>query len=196
MVDLGPDWVVAEMPPGYQNRVAEIQRLTADLHEMSRFGRLLREVGPGLAEAVCGVFAALKFEASTDLGPDGTGVVVKLDGQRRLLMHMSGEEQTIEKKNAELARVFQMLHEFADEHDRVVFVTNNEPGKRPTDRAESLAREALTLLGRMGAVHVPASTLFTLWKLSLLDADRARAQVQGLYAQEGGSFQIPASAFR
>ena len=44
------------MPPGFQNRVAEIQRLMSDLHEMGQFGSLLYQVGPELGEAVRRVF--------------------------------------------------------------------------------------------------------------------------------------------
>ena len=61
----GPEWVVAEMPAGYQNRVAEIQRLMSDLQEMGQFGSLLYQVGPELGESVRWVFAAMKFKADT-----------------------------------------------------------------------------------------------------------------------------------
>ena len=193
-MELGSDWVVAEMPPGYQTRVAEIRRLTADLQEMSRFGRLLCEVGARLGEAVRDVFASLKFEAELIPGPVCTGVAVKLDGRSRLLLHVSWNEQIVEKKSPEIAHVFQMLHELAGEHDRVVLVTNSEPATRPAGRAEALAADALAFLSRMGASHVAAPTLFALWKLSLQEPDRAREQVQRLHAHTGGTFQLPSSA--
>ena len=71
----GPDWVLAEMPAGYQNRLSEIQRLIADLHEMGRFARLVYEVGPALAEAMRDIFAALKLETerTSDLKLPGAG---------------------------------------------------------------------------------------------------------------------------
>ena len=59
----GPEWVVAEMPAGYQTRLSEIQRLMADLQEMGRFARLLWDVGPPLGEAARDAFTALKFDA-------------------------------------------------------------------------------------------------------------------------------------
>jgi hypothetical protein len=185
----GPDWVVAEMPPGYRNRVAEIQRLTADLQDMSRFGRLLCEVGAPLCEALRDLFTSLKFEAELIPG----GVAVKLDGRSRLLFHVSGDEQVVQKKSPEIAQVFQILHELADEHDRVVFVTNSEPARRPAERGAALAPDALAFLSRMGAGHVTAPTLFTLWKLSLQEPDRAREQVQRLHDHDGGTFQLPPS---
>jgi hypothetical protein len=189
----GPDWVVAEMPPGYRNRVAEIQRLTADLQEMSRFGHLLCEVGAPLAESVRDLFMSLRFEAELIPGPVCTGVVVRLDGSSRLLLHVSGDEQVVQKKSPEIGHVFQMLHELADEHDHVVFVTNSEPSKPPAGRGEALAPDALAFISRMGASHVAAPTLFTLWKLSLQEPDRARGQVQRLHDHDGGTFQLPPS---
>jgi hypothetical protein len=192
--DFGPDWVVAEMPPGYQNRVTEIQRLTNDLKEMGRFGRLLCEVGTGLAEAVRDVFTSLKFKAEVMPDSTGTRVAVRLDGPGRLLLPVSASEQPIQKKSPDVAHVFQMLHEVAEEHDRVILVTNCEPGRRPSDRSEAVSSEALTFLNGMGAGHVSSATLFALWKLSLQEPDRARDQIARLHAHGRGSFQIPSSA--
>ena len=195
-VEFGSDWVVAEMPPGYQNRVAEIQRLTVDLQEMGRFVRLLCEVGPGLAEAVRDLFTALKFQTELMSDPVGTRVVVTLDGPGRLLLHVSGDEQTVQKKSPDIAHVFQLLHEQADERDRVVLVTNSEPKKRPADRGEAVAPEALAFISRMGVGHVAASTLFALWKLSLQEPDRAREQVVRLHGHSGATFQMSSHALR
>jgi hypothetical protein len=139
------------------------------------------------------MFRALKFEAEPVEGP-APGVAVRLDGQRRLLLHLSESAEPLQKKSVELAHVFRVMHETAEEQDRVVLVTNSEAGKPPADRAEALAPEAMTFLARMGAIHVAGSTLFALWKLSLQDPDRARAQVERLYAQEGGTWQLPPGA--
>ena len=84
-----PDWVIAEMPPGYQNRVAEIRRLTEELKDMDRFSRLLWTIGPELRESVRDVFAALKFDAELMNGPAESVVAVGLDVNRRLLLHVS-----------------------------------------------------------------------------------------------------------
>ena len=190
---LGPDWVIPEMPAGYQNRVAEIQRLAADLEAMTRFGRLLYELGPPLSDAVLDLLVALKFEAALLPGPVPSVVGVKLDSRRRLLLFVSATADTLEKKSPELAHLFQLLQQFGEDGDRVVLVTNNSPAMRPADRAGSITPEASAFLGRMGAGHVTAPTLFSLWKLSLQEPDRARVQMERLHAQDGGTFQLPAA---
>ena len=193
----GPDWVVGEMPAGYQNRVAEIQRLMSDLQEMGHFGSLLYQVGPELGDAVRRVFGALKFETETLAGPVPSALAVRLDAHRRFLLVPSGAAEAIQKKGSELAQVFQVLHEVADEKvDRVVLITNAEPGTRPADRADALTPEALAFLVRMGASHLQAFTLFALWKLSLTDAAHARAQVDRWYGQPAGTFQLSQSQTR
>src|SRR5258706_8103445 len=102
-IDSGPHWVAAEMPPGYNNRLEEIRRLSEDLRAMGRFGRLLWTVGDDLAEAVHESFAALKFDGSRSPGAADSSLVVHLDSRRRLLLHVSTSEATLQKKNAELA---------------------------------------------------------------------------------------------
>jgi hypothetical protein len=182
------------MPPGYANRLAEIQRLTADLQSMGRFGRLLCDVGVPLADITRELFASVGFDAELIPGEGYAGVLVKLDGHSRLLLHVSGETQTVQKKSPEVAHVFRMLQELGTEQDRVALVTNVESAKPPTERGEALAADALALVNRMGASHVTAPTLFTLWKLSLMEPDRARQQVRRLHSQDAGTFEIPASA--
>jgi hypothetical protein len=193
-IDLGPDWMVTEMPPGYGTRLAEIQRLTAELHLMTRFGRLLYEVGPRLGEAIAAMFSGLGFAREVLAESGGTALVVRVDNWNRLLLHVSGDDQVIQRKSPEIARVFQLLHEVADDHDRVVFVTNSEPGVRPADRHEAVTPEAQEFLNRLGASHVTAATLFALWKLSLEETERAREQVQKLHRHTGGTFELPPSA--
>jgi hypothetical protein len=193
MTDLGPEWIVAEMPPGYHNRLAEIQRLTTDLQDIIRFGGLLSAVGPRLTEVVRDMFVSLKFETEMLPGPAGTGVSVRVEGRGQLLLHMAEDGQVIQKKSPEIAHVFQLLHEVAEDHDRVIFVTNSEPARRPADRGESLTPDALSFLTRMGVIHIAATTLFTLWKLSLQEPERARDQVRRLPEQTGGTFELPST---
>ena len=195
MAALAPAWVAAEMPPGYQNRVEEIQRMMADLEEMGRFGRLLYTVGPELGEVVGQLFAALKYDTAVIPG-DANGVAVRLDAHRRLLLHPASSTATIPRKDAEVARVFQLLHEVADEADRVVLVTNTEPQTPTADRAAALAPDAEAFLARMGTGHVPSSTLFAIWKLSLGDPPRAKAQLERLHSAPPGTFALPPSANR
>jgi hypothetical protein len=184
------------MPPGYQNRLTEIQRLIADLDEMGRFGRLLCEVGPRLGEAAKDAFGALKFE--TQLVEDASFpiVVVRIDPKRRLLVVPSPATEPIQKKSPELGFVFQMLQDVDDQSEHVVLLTNVDPETPPANRPAALTADALALLARMGASHLPGATLFTLWKLSLQGSDRARAQVERLHEHEGGTFELSASALR
>jgi hypothetical protein len=189
-----PDWVIAEMPPGYQNRVIEIQRLSEEIRSMDRFGCLLWRVGDELTEAVRDAFVALGFEAERTQGSTVASVTVKLDAHRRLLLHLSATNDIIQKKSTELAHVFQLLHEVAEDVDRVVLVTNSHPRARPEDRPESIEPEALNLLRRLGANVLPGPTLFSLWTLSLQDRDRARAYVGRWHEQDGGTLQLPTVA--
>ena len=196
-LQIGPDWVVAEMPPGYQNRVAEIQRMLLELEEMGRFGRLLYETGPGLADVVRQVFAALKFETEMVAGPGAPSpaIAVRLDRERRLLVQTSGAAEPIQRKGAELAHVFQLMHETAEETDRVVLVTNVDAAKRPADRAAAFAPDALAFFVRLGGVHITSPTLFALWKFGLVDPPRARAQVERMHGHPAGTFE-PQAALR
>src|SRR3954471_12397306 len=192
----GPEWVVAEMPAGYQNRLTEIQRLVSDLQQMGRFARLLWQVGPELGESLRDAFTALRYEAeAVPVGPT-TLVTVRVDGRARLLLLPSSSTTAVQKKSAEISQVFQLLQEVAEGADRVVLVTNVEGDKPPADRSAALAPDALALLTRMGASHVTGPTLFSLWKLSMEQMDRARSQVARLLADDAGTFELPASMMR
>ena len=186
-----PDWLVAEMPQGYQTRVAEIQRLSSEIEAMDRIGRLLWEIGQPLADAVRDVFTALRLETEPTGRAATHDLTVKLDANRRLLLSVSHSEGTIQKKSPELARVFQTLHEFAGDNDRVVLVANGDRAKRPADRSEAITADALTFLRRMGANVLTAPALFKLWLLALQDQERARTYLERLHAQDGGTFQFP-----
>ena len=187
-----PDWLAAEMPPGYRNRLEELQRLSREVDELGRFGRLLYRVGPELAEAVRDAFEALGFDVGGAEGSSGT-VIVRLDSMRRLLVHVSSSDAVIQRRSPDLANVFQMLHELAGPDDRVTLVVNHHPETRPADRREGVDAEALGLLTRMGANYLPAPALFSLWSLSLQNRDHARGFVERLHEQDGGAFVLPAS---
>lgn len=193
-VDLGPDWMSAEMPSGYHNRVAEILRLTADLEKLGRYGRLLTGSGPALAEIVRDLFSTLQVETALLPGESSCDVSVRVPGRGRLLFHASSDTGTVAKKSGEIAAAFQLLHGTADEQDRVVLVTNPDPNSRPSERSASLADDAETFVKRMGVNHVSGRTLFELWKLSLPEPEQARAQLQRLLAHEGGTWELPATA--
>ena len=189
--EAAPDWFVAEMPPGYQNRVAEIQRLSVELRALEQCGRLLWSVGDALTDAVYHAFATLGFETQLIPGPPFASVQVTLEGRVRLLLHGSATKGVIQKNGVELAHVFQMLHERAEDTDRVVLVTNSDPRVRPAERTESIGPQALNLLQRLGANVLPGPTLFALWSQSVDAEDRARRYAERLHQQDGGTFVLP-----
>ena len=187
-----PDWLAAEMPPGYRNRLEEIQRLSREIEEFDRFGRLLCTVGPELGDAVRETLVALNCDVTPASGSNGSAIVVKLDGMKRLLLLVSASKDTIRRRSDDLAHVFQMLHQIAGNGDRVVLVANNSPSIRPSDRGDGVDAEAVGMLKRLGANYVSAPTLFALWSTSLQSRDRARAVLDSLHAQDGGVFVLPA----
>ena len=190
MTESTPDWLTDEMPPGYRNRVFEIQRISEELRAMERFGGLLWQTGPELAQAVHDAFGALGFACQLTPGAD-TSVVVTLDAYQRLLIDVSATGDTIRKRSTEISRVFQTLQEMAEDGDRVVLVTNSDRELRPADRPESASPEALDMLRRLGVNIVTGPTVFGLWMLSLDDRDRAQLYARRLHEQNGGVFALP-----
>jgi len=187
-LEFGPEWLAAEMPPGYNTRLMEIQRLSEELRTMGQFGRLLWSVGDELADAVRETFVALKFDARPTPGLPASSLIVNVDARRRLLIHVSPTEGAIEKKSPDIAHLFQMLHEVAGDDDRIVLVANCDPATRPADRRDPIDPDAMKLLRRLGANVLLAPGLFAVWTLSLQDRDRARAAIDRLHAQDGGHF--------
>ncbi len=184
--EMPPTWFVDQMPPGYRNRIEEIERLTKELGTMDQFGRLLWQSGVGLNRAVSDAFAALKLEIITPASSEGF-FAAKLDAGRRFVVYVSSASDVLQKRSAELADVFKILHEFAQESDRVIVVANCHPDIAPEERDDAATPEALTLLTRLGAILLPAPTLFALWKTSLNDGDRARRYIDRLHEQDGGA---------
>ena len=191
-VQAKPAWLTAEMPPGYRNRLEEIERLSRELDQLSRFGSLLYSVGDALSAAVKEACAALDFETVATRRPGGLSVDVKLDSARRVLFHVSASDAVIQRKSQDLAHVFQMLHEVAGADDRVVLIANHHPDTRPADRPEGIEADALNLLKRLGANYLPAPALFAIWSASLQNRDLARGSIDRLHAQDGGAFVLPA----
>ena len=183
-----PEWLAAEMPPGYQTRLLEIQRLSADLHAMERVGRVLWETGEPLREAVGAVFGALKCEV--DAAPaTAAPLAVKLGDSRRLLLHVSAAASPVRKTDEELAQAFQAV-QFAAAGQRVVFVANPDPTTPPARRPDPVLPDALDVLQRMGVNVMSSTTLFKLWRLSLEDPQKARQALDRLHAQDGGPFAL------
>ena len=184
-----PDWIVEEMPPGYQTRLLEIERLSADLQAMDGIGSVLWETGEALRDAVGALFAALKCEVDPAPGDTG-GIAVGLNGSRRLLLVVSGAGSPIQKTNEELARSFRAV-QFAGANDRVVLVVNNNPATPPADRPDPVLPDALGVLQRMGVDVLSTVTLFRLWRLSHDDQQKARKALDHLHVQDGGQFLLP-----
>ena len=184
-----PEWMVAEMPPGYQNRLVEIERLSADLNAMDRIGRVLWETGEPLRDAVVAVFAALKCDV--DVAPAPGPIAVKFGDSRRLLLIVSGAAAPIQKTSEELAQVFQAV-QFAGADDRVVLVVNNDPATPPVHRPDGVFPDALGVLTRIGVNVVTSGVLFGLWRLSFEESQKARKVLDRLHAQDGGPFVVPA----
>jgi hypothetical protein len=184
------------MPPGYKNRVEEIERLTRDLEGMTRFGRLLWTTGDDLAQSVRDLLSALRLQIQDVDGGGPCLMAASLDAASRLLVHVSPSGELVEKRSPELAAVFQLLHEIAGDADRVVLVANHAPDVPPAERPVGISTDGLALMTRLGANFVSAHTLFQLWTLSLQDGDRARGYLQRLRDQDGGLFELPASAVR
>ncbi len=177
------------MPPGYQNRRAEIERLSADLNAMDRIGSVLWETGEPLREAVVAVFAALKCEA--DAPPASGPIAVRFGDSRRLLLVVSGAAGAIQKTSEELAQVFQAV-QFAGADDRVVLVVNNDPATPPAHRPDGVLPDALGVLKRIGVNVVTTGVLFGLWRLSFEELQKARKVLDRLHAQDGGPFIVQA----
>jgi hypothetical protein len=188
-VSKAPEWLRAEMPPGYQTRLWEIERLSVDLHAMDRIGRVLWEAGEPLRDAVDALFNALKCDVDATLGSTGP-LMVKLGESRRLLLVVSGSASPIKKTDEELAQAFRAV-QFASANDRVVFVANNDPATPPADRPDPVLPDALDVLQRMSVNVVTTSTLFRLWRLWHEDQQKAQKALDRLHTQDGGLFVIP-----
>jgi hypothetical protein len=184
-----PAWVAAEMPPGYQTRLFEIQRLSADLHAMDLIGRVLWETGDPLKESVAAIFAT--FECAIDAEPGTAGAIVaKLGPSRRLLLVVSSATSQIQKTSEALARAFQAV-QFASDGDRTLLVAGHDRATPPAERPDPLAPDALDMLERMGVNVLTTAALFRLWRLSLEDKPKARKVLDALHDQDGGVFVVP-----
>ena len=189
-VHQAPAWLAAQMPGVYRSRFEEIQRLAAEIQGMERMGRLLWEHGPALREVVSEAFAALntKSEWSTD----GSHLTVRIDATRRLLVHVATTDGPHERNSDSLANAFKLLQTTAAADDRVVLVTTGERTMPPQERADTVSPDAHDLLKRMGVNVMPCTTLFSIWMLSLQGLSEARAYLELLHSQDGGTFKTKA----
>lgn len=185
-----PEWVVAEMPPGYQTRLVEIERLVSELREMDAIARVLYEAGEPLKDGVRAVFGAIKCESEP--APEAPwALAVRLDAARRLLVYVPGAETALQKTSEALTHAFQLV-QVAGERDRVVLVVNNDPATPPVQRPDPAHADALHVLQRMGVNLATTGSLVALWRLSFTDQQRVRTLLDRLHAQDGGAFVVSA----
>lgn len=185
-----PEWVVAEMPPGYQTRLAEIERLMSELREMDAIARVLYDGGQPLSDGVRAVFGAMKCEAEP--APEAPwALAVKLDGARRLLVHVPFTDAPLQKSSEALTHAFQLV-QLAGDRDRVVLVVNNDPATPPAQRPDPVRPDALQVLQRMGVNVATTASLVGLWRSSFTDPQRVRTLLERLHAQDGGAFVVGA----
>jgi hypothetical protein len=185
-----PNWVMAELPPKYQELAAQIAALMEQTREYEALAGALWQTGPPLTHAVASVFHSLKCE--TELMDNGSNYDVRaqLEGGQRFLIHVVGGTAPVDRKSPEIARILRTLQEDADEHDRVLLALNISYDLPPASRKQDLAApEALRLIQGLGANLVPTSTLFGLWKYSLHDAGGARKSLIRLHELKGGIFR-------
>ena len=185
-----PDWLVSELPPHY----AEIARQIAELRQQARayesVASVLWQTGGALTGAVAALFAALGFEAEVMGEPASFAVRVNLGEGRHLLVDIVAQEAPIDRRSPHIGRILRALQEDAGPQDRVVLVTNINPGRAPADRRDApVAVDAVRLIQGLGANLVPTSTLFGLWKQSLQHPENARRSVMNLHAMDGGIFR-------
>jgi hypothetical protein len=185
-----PEWVVAEMPPGYQTRLVEIERLVSELHEMDAIARVLYETGEPLKDGVRAVFGGLKCE--TEPAPEAPwALAVKLDGSRRLLVYVPDTDAPLQKASEALTHAFQLV-QLAGNHDRVVLVANNDAATPPAQRPDPVRPDAMQVLERMGVNVATTGALVGLWRLSFTDPQRVRTLLDRFHAQDGGAFVVGA----
>jgi len=176
------------MPPGYQTRVVEIERLMSELREMEAIGRVLYETGEPLKDGVRAVFNALKCEGEPT--PEAPwSLAVKLDGSRRLLVYVPGTDAQLQKTSDALTHAFQLV-QLAGERDRVLRVANNDPAVPPAQRPDPVRPDAMQVLQRMGVNVTTTGALVNLWRLSFTDPQRVRTLLDRLHAQDGGAFVV------
>jgi hypothetical protein len=189
--DEQPEWVAAELPDQY----ADIARQMAALKEQARayegVAGVLWQRGSALTSSVRDLFVALGF-FETELAEYGAhcDLRVHLGNDRRLLVEVVSEQESLDRRSPHISRILQVLQEEAGERDRVVIVANIFPDVAPAARRmEPVTADALRLIQGLGANLVPTSALFGIWKQSLKDPQQGKSSVMNLYAMDGGIFR-------
>jgi hypothetical protein len=185
-----PSWLIPELPDQY----ADIARQIADLREQARafevVAGVLWQTGPALIESVCDLFGVLDFATVRMPSEANYDVCVDLGNERRLLIDVVSEPQTLDRRSPHIARILKVLQQEAGEKDRVLLAANVFPTVPPSARrGEPVTPDAMRLIQGLGANFVPTSALFGIWKSSLADMTQARNRVMNIFAMDGGIFR-------
>ena len=183
-------WVIAELPPAYQEIAVKIAALRKDAQKYEEIAGVLWQVGRPLAVGVRNVFTALQYEATLVEHETGHGVRVQLGGERRMVVEVAGSTEAIDRKSPAITELLRILQNEVGDRDRLVLALNSWC-ELPLEarKNELITPDALKLAQRVGANVVATSTLFGLWKYSLTDPEAARQSVMKLYSHDGGLFK-------
>lgn len=183
-------WVLAELPPAYQEIAAKIAALRQQAQKYEEITGVLWQVGKPLAIGVRDIFSALQFDATLTERESGYNVRVQLGGDRRLVLEVAGSTEAIDRQSPALTELLRILQNEVNDHDRLVLAVNAWCDL-PLDarKKDLITLEALKLATRVGANVVATSTLFGIWKHSLTDLEAARQTVMRLYSHDGGFFR-------
>jgi hypothetical protein len=184
-----PSWLESELPARYVELSEEIAQRESERHRLLSHGRLLWQTGDDLSEAVRDVFREFGYGAELTSPGATYDVTVIVGPGKRLLIEVTGIEGAIAKASRKISQLLQACQE-AVEGDRVVLAANVYRSKPPVERRqlEPITRDALQLVGRLGANVLTTQTLYAIWYSSLANASVATAAVEALYAAEGETF--------
>jgi hypothetical protein len=183
-------WVLAELPPAYQEIAGKIAALRQQAQKYEEISGVLWQVGKPLALGIRDLFSVLQYEATLTEHPTGYNVRVNLGAERRLVMEVVGSPEAIDRQSPALTELLRILQTEVGDHDRLVLAINSWCELPLEARKKDLiSAEALKLATRVRANVVPTSTLFGIWKHFLTDPDAARQTIMKLYTQDGGFFR-------
>jgi hypothetical protein len=186
-----PAWVTPELPPAYRELAERMAGLRAEARAYEDIAQMLWRTGEPLTTAVRELFTALRFDAVLDAHGSGHELVVRLDGQRRLLVAVGGSPDAIDRQSPVIKELLRLLQDEAtSDQDRLVLAINAWC-ELPLEarRGDPITPDALRVVQRLGANVIATTTLFGVWKYSLVDLDTARKSIMRLHGQDGGVFK-------
>ena len=178
----GREWVNSWMPQRHVEIAAQIEKLREEGALLESLGRLLWQAGLPLEEAVRDVFRGLGLQAELTPAEPMCDVMVIFGDGKRLLVSVTGTENSVTNKAAKIKQIFE-ASQHASDSDRII-LAGNEHRERPlVDREwlDPLTGEAMMIVKGLGAVFVTTSALFRLWSLSHDNPEAASEQVSQLH---------------